>query len=207
MLAWADGRAVSTRFLLELDAGPGRLRAREPTRAEVAASAPLLCGFYNEPHNAAMLAHTQTLTVADVVAHYRRLAADGARGFLLEVDGRLVGDADLRGVARGSAEAAILVGDRALQGRGLGTRFGVMVHAFAFEALRLARVYASILPANAASLRLFEKLGYETDDSPAARRRRDEPGDLTLSLPADRFARLHGALAAQVRIAPRRRAR
>jgi len=200
-------RRVSQRFVLELDDGD-RLRAFEPTRVDIVSAAPRLAGFYNEPHNRSMLSHEADLSVAEVVAHYRALIGDGARAFLLEVDGRLVGDADLRHVERGQAEIAILVGDRAVQGRGLGTRFGVMVHAFAFRALGLGRLYASIIPSNAPSLRLFEKLGYERDDSPAARRYIDEPDDVTLSLAPERFERLHGALAARVRVGPRpRRAR
>ena len=196
---------MSARFAIELADGEARLRACEPTRAQVAASAPLLAAFYNDPHNRTMLGHAADLTAADVVAHYRRLAGDGARAFLLEHDGRLVGDADLRHIDRGRAELAILVGDRAAQGRGLGTRFAIMVHAFAFRALGLRRIYASIIPANAASLRLFQKLGYERDDSPEARRTIDAPDDVTLSIAAERFHALHAAIVAAVRIAPRPR--
>jgi ribosomal-protein-alanine N-acetyltransferase len=196
---------VSARFVIELEDGGDRLRAREPTRADVAAAAPRLAAFYNEPHNRAMLSHTEDLSAADVVAHYRGISGDGGRAFLLELDGLLVGDADLRHIERGHAEVAILVGERSVQGRGLGTRFGVMVHAFAFRALGLRRLYASIIPANTPSLRLFEKLGYERDDAPTARRHIDEPDDVTLSLARDRFDQLHGALAAQVRIGPRPR--
>jgi RimJ/RimL family protein N-acetyltransferase len=196
---------VSARFAIELAHAKERLCAREPTRAQVAASASRLAAFYNDPHNRAMLGHGADLTAADVVAHYRRLAGDGARAFLLELDGRLVGDADLRHIDRGRAELAILVGDRAVQGRGLGTRFAVMIHAFAFRALGLRRIYASIIPMNAVSLRLFEKLGYERDGSPEARRTIDAPDDVTLSLAAERFQALHGALVAAVTIAPRQR--
>jgi RimJ/RimL family protein N-acetyltransferase len=196
---------VSARFAIELAGEGGLLRAYEPTRAQVASVAPALAAFYNEPHNRAMLAHDAELDARDVVAHYRRLAGDGARAFLLEHEGRLVGDADIRHIDRGRAEIAILVGDRAAQGRGLGTRFGVMVHAFAFRALGLRRVYASIIPANAASLRLFGKLGYERDDSPQARRTMDAPDDVTLSVARERFERLHGVLAAAAAIAPRAR--
>jgi RimJ/RimL family protein N-acetyltransferase len=188
---------VPTRFALELDDGD-RLRAVEPTRAEVADAAARLASFYNDPHNRAMLAHEEDLSARDVVAHYRALAREGARAFFLEVDGRLVGDGDLRNVNRQRAEAAILVGDRSMQGRGLGTRFGVMLHAFAFQTLKLRRTYASIIPANAGSLRLFEKLGYRQDPSRLARRFADERSDVTLSLDAERFQQLHGALATKV---------
>jgi len=193
---------VSARFAIELEDG-ARLRALEPTRAEVAAAAPRLAGYYNEPYNRAMLSHTEDLSARDVVAHYRDLSAEGGRPFLLEYEGALVGDGDLRRVERGRAEAAILVGERSVQGKGLGTRFGVMLHAFAFRSLGMERVYASIIPANAPSLRLFEKLGYERDVSRAARRYADEPSDVTLSLTPARFDELHGALAERVRFVAR----
>jgi RimJ/RimL family protein N-acetyltransferase len=198
---------VRDRFLLELDDGGDRLRAREPRPAEVATAAPRLASFYNEPHNQAMLSHEDALTVADVVSHYRGLAREHARAFLLELDGLLVGDADLRHVEADRAEVAILIGERSIQGKGLGTRFGVMLHAFAFRTLGLARLYATIIPANAASLRLFEKLGYARDDAPEARRYVDAPDDVALSLTPERFERLHGPLAARVTAtqrAPRR---
>jgi RimJ/RimL family protein N-acetyltransferase len=192
-------RRVSPRYVIDLPDGDS-LRAREPRSAEIAAAAPRLAGFYNDPHNQAMLAHEADLAAADVVAHYRALAREKARAFFLELDGRLVGDADLRNLNRVRAEAAILIGDREMQGRGLGTRFGVMLHAFAFGTLRLRRTYASIIPANAGSLRLFEKLGYERDDSRLAREFADEDSDVTLSLDRERFARLHGPLAARVSV-------
>jgi RimJ/RimL family protein N-acetyltransferase len=196
---------VSGRFAIELEDDGAHLRALEPTRAEVVAAASRLAGYYNEPYNRAMLSHAEDMSAHDVVAHYRGLAAEGGRPFLLEHEGALVGDGDLRRVERGRAEAAILVGERSVQGKGLGTRFGVMLHAFAFRALGLARVYASIIPANAASLRLFEKLGYERDDSRVARRYADERSDVTLSLAPARFDERHGALAARVRFVPRGR--
>jgi RimJ/RimL family protein N-acetyltransferase len=190
-------------MVVELDLAGRTLRAYEPTPQEVARAAPLLLAYYNDPHNRAMLAHEADLALVDVAEHYERITEGGGRAFLLEVDGGLVGDADLRGVAGDAGELAILVGARAVQGRGLGTSFGVMLHAFAFRALKLARVYASIIPANVPSLRLFQRLGYERDESPAARRTADAPDDVTLSLAAARFDELHGALAAEVRIEAR----
>jgi RimJ/RimL family protein N-acetyltransferase len=190
--------------VVELALAGKTLRVYEPTAEEVARVAPMLLAYYNDPHNRAMLAHESDLVLADVAEHYERVAQGGGRAFLLEEDGVLVGDADLRGIGQGdAAEAAILVGARAVQGRGLGTSFGVMLHAFAFRALKLARVYASIIPANVPSLRLFQRLGYERDESPVALRTADAPDDVTLSLAAARFDELHGALAAEVRIAAR----
>jgi RimJ/RimL family protein N-acetyltransferase len=194
---------MGARFEIELPEGAERLRAYEPSMGEVAAAARRLAGYYNEPHNRSMLSHTEALSHKDVVDHYRSLAAEGGRPFLLEVDGALVGDADLRRIEDRRAEVAILVGDRSMQGKGLGLRFGVMLHAFAFRVLELERLYASIIPANRPSLRLFEKLGYQPDDGPAARRYADEPDDVTLSLTPAHFDELHGVLARQVRCAPR----
>ena len=66
-----------------------------------------------------------------------------------------------------------------------------MVHAFAFRVLGLAaRLRRPIIPANAASQRLFEKLGYEPDDSPEARDFADEDSDLTMSIARARFESL-----------------
>jgi hypothetical protein len=48
----------------------------------------------------------------------------------------------------------------------------------------------SILPENVASRRLFERLGYVLDDSPAARAIADEPTDVTMSLERARFEKL-----------------
>jgi RimJ/RimL family protein N-acetyltransferase len=195
---------VSARFVIDLDDGDD-LRAREPTRKEIVEAAPRLARFYRDPHNRAMLAQEEDQSADDVVAHYRALAKEGARAFFLEVDGKLVGDADLRSLTRQRAEVAILIGDRSMQGRGLGTRFGIMLHAFAFGTLRLRRTYASIIPANEGSLRLFEKLGYEGDSTPVARRFADEATDLTLSLASTRFQHLHGPAAARVHVTKRRR--
>jgi hypothetical protein len=65
-------------------------------------------------------------------------------------------------------------------------------------------VYVTILPANRASLRLFEQLGYGPDDSPRARSLIDEESDVTLSMGRDSFEKQHGAMIDEVRFAPRR---
>jgi RimJ/RimL family protein N-acetyltransferase len=99
----------------------------------------------------------------------------------------MVGDADVRNIVDGAAEIAIQIAARGQQGRGLGTRFAVMIHAFAFRTLELARMYISLIPVNVASRRLFEKLGYTLDDSPQARAFIDEESDLTMSLDRPSF--------------------
>jgi len=175
------------RWSVEWTRATDSLRVVEPDEAQVLALAPRLALYYNDPHNRAMMAHTQEMSIADVVEHYALLRAEQGRPLMLFAGGRLVGDADLRGIGDGRAELAIMVGDRALQGRGLGTAFGVMAHALAFRILGLTRTCVSILPENAASRRLFERLGYLPDDSPAARAIADEPTDVTMSLERARF--------------------
>jgi RimJ/RimL family protein N-acetyltransferase len=73
---------------------------------------------------------------------------------------------------------------------------------FAFTHLPIERLYASIVPANTASRRVFEKLGYVVDESAAARAYADE-GDVTMVIDKGTFARQHAAAMAQIRIAMR----
>jgi RimJ/RimL family protein N-acetyltransferase len=180
------------RYRIELARAGDALVAFEPTPTEVAAHAPALAAAYNEAHNRKMMAHTAEMSPADVVGHFASLAAVAGRSFLLFRDGTLAGDADFRHVERARAEFAILIAARAAQGRGLGTTFARMLHAFAFGPLALERVYVTVLPANAASLRLFEKLGYRRDESPEARAYVDDPTDLSLSLARTDFERGEG---------------
>lgn len=169
----------------------GDLVAIEPTAAEVEAAAPALAAAYSDPHNAPLMGHGEPLDRDDVIDHYADLADEGAHPFLLEHGGALAGDGDLRGIdpAHGDAECAILIAARAAQGKGLGTRFAIMLHAFGFRTLGLARVYVAIVPANTGSRRLFEKLGYRLDDSARARAFADDATDLTFSVEREAFER------------------
>jgi RimJ/RimL family protein N-acetyltransferase len=166
----------------------GGLSAVEPTPAEIEVAAPHLASYYNDEHNRRMLDHQALLSVEDVVGCYAELRRAGGRPLLLHRAGELMGDADVRhieahtGAARRTGELAIMIGARAAQGRGLGTRYAVMLHAFAFQVLALDRAYVSIIPGNVASRRLFDRLGYEVDDSPEARAYVDEASDVTMSV-------------------------
>lgn len=180
------------------------LRAFEPTGDEIAAVAPALARAYGDSHNSRMMGQAPgAFQPADVIAHMQHVRATGGHPFVLERNGLLAGDADFRNVTAERAEMAILIADTAAQGRGLGTRFAWMLHAFAFQVLRLARVYAAVIPENRGSRRLFEKLGYVPDDSDVARRHADEPTDLTLSLARADFETAWRAGAFPVRVAPR----
>jgi RimJ/RimL family protein N-acetyltransferase len=162
--------------------------ALEPRGNEIATFAPRLAAAYNDPHNATLMGNTEEMSADDVVAHYADMTDEGARQFLLFVDDDLVGDADLRDIDATSCEFAFMIADRAQQGKGLGTRFATMLHALAFQSLRLEKIYAAIVPANVGSRRVFEKLGYTIDTSAAARMRADEHDDVVMSIDAATFA-------------------
>lgn len=177
------------RHVLEWTGPPGRLLAIEPKLADIVAAAPALAAGWNDSHNAAMMGHDEPFSEEEVVAHHEDLMAEGGRPFLLWRDGELVGDADLRGFDGGGAEMALMIAARAAQGRGLGTRFAVMVHMFGFLVLGLERIYVAVAPQNTASLRLFEKLGHHVDGGPAARAYADDPADVVLSVEVEALER------------------
>jgi RimJ/RimL family protein N-acetyltransferase len=188
-------------WAVEWKQGDETLLAIEPTVAELRRAAPALAAFYNDAHNRQMMAHEEgAFTAGDVVAYYEELRVGEGRPFLLYLNGELMGDADFRNIEEKTGEFAIMIGARVTQGRGLGTRFGRMLHAFGFGALGLDRIYISVIPANAASRRLFEKLGYELDDSPEAREFIDEASDITMSLGRAAFARARTDDQAAIRI-------
>ena len=190
-------------FRIEWTTDVGRLVAIEPQLTNVAAHAVELAAGYNEPENARLMGHAEPISETEVLEHYALLLDEGARPFLLYLDGKLVGDADLRGMRDGAAEFAFMIAKRDLQGKGLGTKFAIMLHAYAFGTLGLDRVYASIVPKNHASRRVFEKLGYTLDDSAEARAFADEAGDVTMVIDRETFERAHRAALEQLSVAVR----
>jgi RimJ/RimL family protein N-acetyltransferase len=195
--------AASPGFRIEWTTDVGELLAIEPKLAEVEAHAAELAAGYNEPENARLMGHVEPFSENEVLEHYESMLDEGARLFLLYLDGKLVGDSDLRGMRDGAAEFAFMIAARNQQGKGLGTQFALMVHAYAFATLGLDRVYASIAPNNRASRRVFEKLGYRLDDSAEARGFADEAGDVTMVIDRLSFERAHAAALAELRISLR----
>jgi RimJ/RimL family protein N-acetyltransferase len=193
----------TARYRIDWATEVGALAALEPTSAEVAMHAGALATGYNEPTNARLMSHTSHLSATDVIDHYDAIRAAGGRPFLLLCDDQLAGDADLRGLHDGSAAFAFMIASPARQGRGLGTRFALMLCAFAFAHLGLRRVYASVLPENTASRRVLEKLGFVPDMSPTARAYADDPTDVTLSMEAGTFLKAHRQQLEQVQIGRR----
>jgi len=177
-------------WAVEWEQGDETLSALEPTDDELRRAAPVLAAAYNDSHNRVMMGHDEEPhSAGDVVAYYEQLRIEGGRPFLLYMNDVLVGDADFRNIAAARGEFAIMIGGRATQGRGLGTRFAVMLHVFGYDVLGLDRIYISVIPANVGSRPLFQKLGYQADDSPEARALIDEETDLTMSLARSAFDR------------------
>lgn len=172
----------------------GDLRLYEPDLEAVRSASAQLADFYNEPFNRSMTTGTVEMTPADAVAHFESVWAEGGRAFLLEFGSVLLGDADFRHFRDGIAEYAIMVGSRASQGAGLGTRFSVMAHALLFRHFGARRIYSAVIPENTGCLRMLAKVGYETDDSPLARSFIEAESDLTLSIGRDRFEEKNAAL-------------
>ncbi len=98
---------------------------------------------------------------AMVRAYTRQANAGQGMPFVIETEGRLVGQITVNNIVRGSGQFAS-VGywiDRDRAGRGITTRAVAMVIDHCFFAARLHRVEVAIRPENTASLRVVEKLG------------------------------------------------
>ncbi|HET9990149.1 MAG TPA: GNAT family N-acetyltransferase [Kofleriaceae bacterium] len=190
-------------YRIDWTSDAGQLSAFEPTPDEVAQFAAALSRGYNDPRNAELMGHAEPIEPDEVIELYADAAADGVRSFLLFQAGDFAGDGDLRGIRGGTAEFAFMIGAPSAQGKGLGTRFATMIHAFGFATLGLHHIYASIVPANTASRRVFDKLGYALDASAVARGYADEPGDLVMSIDRPTFERVAGGAVAQIAITSR----
>lgn len=168
--------------------------------SELAAAAPRLAAWYNEPVNRALMTNQVAFTAGDIIERFNELQRAGDRPFLLYRGGELVGDGDHRNLTLESAEYAVLIGPREAQAKGLGTRFSALALALAFGPLGLRRIFASVIPANRGSLRMFEKLGFRRDDSPEARRCADAADDVCLSIDERTFGERHAQALACSRV-------
>jgi len=83
----------------------------------------------------------------------------------LLADDRRVGSLNLRGLDRenGSAELAIVITDKSLQGQGLGTDALNCLVDFGFGELRLERIYLHVFDFNLRARRSYEKAGFQVD--------------------------------------------
>jgi ribosomal-protein-alanine N-acetyltransferase len=105
-------------------------------------------------------------TFRTLVARLSRQARQGlGMPFVVEVDGRFVGQVTVNNILRGSAQFAS-VGywlDRDVAGRGIMPTAVALAVDHCFLVLRLHRIEVNIRPENAASLRVVEKLGFRDE--------------------------------------------
>lgn len=110
-------------------------------------------------------------TFRELVRGLRRAARAGRMmPFVIEVDGRLVGQVTVNNIVRGSAQFASIGYwiERDVAGRGLAPRAVALAVDHCFQGAGLHRVEICICPENTNSLRVVEKLGlHEVGFAPA----------------------------------------
>jgi ribosomal-protein-alanine N-acetyltransferase len=103
--------------------------------------------------------------VARCSARDRERELGSGYGFGIFVDGRFCGEINLNSIQRGPFQNAYIGYwmDEAMAGRGYTPESVVVLSQFAFEELGLHRVQISIIPRNAASRRVVEKLALRAE--------------------------------------------
>jgi len=116
-----------------------------------------------EPRSAhsSHLAEDQRSFVSRCAIRERERQMGTGYGFGIFVDGRFVGEITLSSIQRGPLQSAYIGYwiDEAVAGRGLMPEAVVTMMQYAFESLRLHRIEINIIPRNAPSRRVVEKLG------------------------------------------------
>jgi RimJ/RimL family protein N-acetyltransferase len=90
---------------------------------------------------------------------------DDLTTFGIEAEGRLVGYVQLAFIDQRERRAAVglLIGDRTLWGRGIGSTALRILLDYAFTVANLERVYAEVYGFNARSQRLMERVGFQRE--------------------------------------------
>jgi RimJ/RimL family protein N-acetyltransferase len=142
------------------------IRLRELERADL----PALNQWRNDPELLDMLGNN-FLFIAGAVDekwydsylasrdHNVRLA------IVVETSGQYVGNVNLTGIhaVNRSAEFSILIGEKALWGKGVGQEATRLMLAHAFGDRNLHRVYLHVLAGNERALRLYERVGFRRE--------------------------------------------
>lgn len=119
----------------------------------------------NDPEIAALLAGTtRAWSRADLIAwvDHHRTAADEAFFVIADERDQAIGHVALYRIdpQAGTAEFGILLGDRAVWGKGVGTQVTRFAIEYAFEVLGLRRIYLEVLDTNKRARHVYEKLGF-----------------------------------------------
>ena len=78
----------------------------------------------------------------------------------IEVDGHYVGNIYLTGIDSKLAEYHIFIGDKSYWGRGVATEASKQILEYAFETLKLSKVYLEVRTENKNAIHLYNKLGF-----------------------------------------------
>lgn len=151
------GRRVRLRTLTEADYDAW-FAIRERCRDWLVPWEPRPAGAPATPEDRASFA-------ARCAARERERQLGGGYGFGIFLDGQLAGEITLSSIQRGPFQHAFIGYwvDRDRAGQGLAPEAVVMVLRFAFEELGLHRVEIAIVPRNAPSRRVVEKLGLRSE--------------------------------------------
>lgn len=128
------------------------------------------------------------LTPAEWLENVRR--SRSARVWMIEWEGRPVGEVELAQVNRRSrtAEVRVCVGERELWGRGIGTAAMSALLEEAFGPMGLTSVYLRVFTTNRRAIALYERLGFRPEGILEPSRRRGDPAPvLLMSLPRARW--------------------
>lgn len=142
----------------------GSYALREPDPGDVDALLPIK----NDPEIAALLAGTthawSRSDLLDWVAHHQT-APNEAFFVIADDTDRAVGHAALYRIdtSAGSAEFGILLGDKSVWGKGIGSQVTRSVIDYGFETLGLRRIYLEVLETNERAKRVYEKLGFRVE--------------------------------------------
>jgi RimJ/RimL family protein N-acetyltransferase len=107
------------------------------------------------------LAEFEPMTIEMARAWVRRLQ-EQPYAWVIDLDGRLIGEIRLHGIDEADRRAALAVGiaDPGALGRGVGTESIRLVLGFAFTTLQLHRVSVRVLAYNTRAIAAYEKCGF-----------------------------------------------
>jgi ribosomal-protein-alanine N-acetyltransferase len=148
-----------------------RVALRHVTEADVTSE---YVRWMNDPEVGAFLETRFTSHSADDVRRYVKTQREAADAELLAIirraDQRHVGNLRIGAIDRHhhNATIALVIGDKSAWGHGLGSEAIALATQYAFSALGLLKLTARCYSTNAASIRAFEKAGWQHEGRQAS---------------------------------------